>query len=436
MEIRTLHNFVLLLALAFGLFACQGVVLRPPPQDEPAPVAQEPPLEEEPVIPPPPDNLSASRRVKQALHLLEQGDYEKARMQLAWALVDKPGLQIAESLVEQIDANPVDYLGVKNFYYKVESGDSLSIIAGKFLDDPMMFVILARYNQLENPSKLAPGDRIRVPGAMPEEVWRKPKKKTKRRASKSGQPPSGRAQPDTAKSESTAATETGLGKSDDASADEKAVEGQPSQTTDAETAKRPPSLEQVLGTARTLHDGGDLSGAIAQLENEGGRYAHTKALQSLQIGYYREYSEQLVSEGELERARNILEKMVLLDAEDEQAINRLIKVEDKLEAERLYQLGSDLLSNDQVDNAYQMFSQALTYDPQHTQASQAQQLCRDRLTDNYHRQAMRHFRQQELDEAIVLWNRILELNPGHSLAPGYKARALEMQQKLQQIESK
>jgi cytochrome c-type biogenesis protein CcmH/NrfG len=48
---------------------------------------------------------------------------------------------------------------------------------------------------------------------------------------------------------------------------------------------------------------------------------------------------------------------------------------------------------------------------------------------------MRYFRQQELDKAIALWDEILALDPTHRLAPGYKARAVEMKQKLEQIES-
>ncbi|MCU7878724.1 MAG: tetratricopeptide repeat protein, partial [Candidatus Thiodiazotropha sp. (ex Lucinoma borealis)] len=66
-------------------------------------------------------------------------------------------------------------------------------------------------------------------------------------------------------------------------------------------------------------------------------------------------------------------------------------------------------------------------------AKDAQLITRDKLTDSYHRQAMQLFRKQELDEAIGYWNKIIELNPNHSLAPGYKARALEMKQQLQKI---
>ncbi|MES9973158.1 MAG: hypothetical protein ABW094_02790, partial [Candidatus Thiodiazotropha sp.] len=98
------------------------------PQQQPEPVQAEP-QEEVETISIPPDSLSPSQRVRQALQQLEQGDYENARLQLTWALQEKPTLQIATNLLEQMDADPIDYLGMKSFFYDVEQGDSLSIIA-------------------------------------------------------------------------------------------------------------------------------------------------------------------------------------------------------------------------------------------------------------------------------------------------------------------
>jgi tetratricopeptide (TPR) repeat protein len=428
MDIRTIGKLALLLTAAVTISACQNLVLRPVPEPEPEIVAEPPEQEIEPEIVAPPDDLPASLRVRKALQMLEQGDYENARNQLNWALQEKPGLQIADNLLQQIDADPIEYLGVKSFYYEVESGDSLSIIAGKFLEDPMKFVSLARYNKLENPSKLAPGDRIRVPGKMPEDLWRKSKKKKKLRRSTS--PPASEAPSSDGRGESAAMQ---------AAPDDRSDLTQPqvstSQSDSRPAVPPPPTLDQVIGTARKHYATGDLPGAISQLEKEGGPYAHEKALQKLQIAYYREYAEQLGRADDLEQSRMMLEKVVVLDAGDEQAIKDLIRVEDKLEARKLYRLGSDLLNGGQVENAYEMFTQSLIYDPENTPAKEAQLACREKLTDDYHRKAMSHFRHQELDRAIALWDKILTLDPGHPLASGYRARAMDMKQKLEKIES-
>lgn len=400
-----------------GISACQpGFVLKPEPTPEP--VLAEPKQEAEPQPQPPPDNMPASRRVKKSLQLLAQGEYENARNQLTWALQEKPGLQMAENLIEQIDADPIDYLGVKNFYYQVKSGDSLSVIAGKFLEDPMKFVILARYNHLDNPSKLAPGDRIRVPGAMPEQEWKKTEKKPR-----PVKPPS--------------ATKASTTKRPMPEGDDQAEA--PTKPSDTDSFPEAPgsqlSLDQVLDIARQLHAKGDLPAAIYQLESEGSHFANAKAIQSLLVAYDKEYADLLMQQGNLEMAREVLEKLVLLNASDEQAIEDLIRVEDKLEARKLYQQGNTLRAGGSLKEAYQSFTQALTYDPDNALARQAQLECRDKLTDEYHREAMRYFRQQELDKAIALWDEILALDPTHRLAPGYKARAVEMKQKLEQIES-
>ncbi len=442
MEIRTIHKLALLLTVVVGFTACKPLVLRPEP--EPEPVVEQPEQEVQPKVVLPPDNMPASQRVRKAMQMLEQGDYENARNQLMWALQEKPKLQIADNLIQQIDADPIDYLGVKNFYYQVESGDSLSIIAGKFLEDPMKFVILARYNHLDNPSKLAPGDRIRVPGAMPADLWHKPKNKRKPRRSHTPPPPSQADRSQDASSDQVVARNreereeaTGaLRKVAEDESDETLLQQAMARDSTPQPSMPPtPTLDQVLDTARHLHSIGELPGAIAQLESEGARYAHIKALQSLQLDYYREYADLLIQENDLDRARGVLEKVVLLDASDEQAIKNLIQVEDRLEAKKLFRLGSDLLSGGQLEDAYQKFTQSLTYDPANAQVKQAQLACRNRLTDGYHRKAMRLFRQQELDEAITLWDKILLLDPDHPLAPGYRARAMEMRQKLEKIDA-
>jgi len=433
MDIRKSVKLTLLLAATFSFAACQQLVLRPQP--EPEPVAVQAPEEVAPQPLPPPDSMPAPQRVRKALQQLEQGDYENAHNQLTWALQEKPGLQIADNLLTQIDADPIDYLGMKNFYYQVENGDSLSIIAEKFLDDPMKFVILARYNHLDNPSKLAPGDRIRVPGEMPVEGWKKPKHKKKPRTeaphpaaqdSEAGADAIQQPLP-TPSYETSTPTDT-LGKPADAT---KSLNSD----TPATTKESPPSLNLLLDTAKQLRAQGDLSSAIYLLDSEGGRYANAKSLQTVRITYYREYAELLVKQGDLDTARQTLEKLILLDASDEQAISNLIQVEDKLEARKLYLRGNDLLAGGYVEDAYRVLTQALTYDPDNPQISQAQIASRDRLTDDYHREAMQHFRKQALDEAITLWDKILTLNPQHPLASGYKARAVEMKQKLEKIET-
>ncbi|MEW8027264.1 MAG: tetratricopeptide repeat protein [Candidatus Thiodiazotropha sp.] len=436
------HLIIPLFTLSISACVAMG------PQQQPEP-AQPEPQEEVETIPAPPDSLTPSQRVRKALQQLEHGDYENARLQLTWALQAKPTLQIATNLLEQMDADPIDYLGMKSFFYDVEPGDSLSIIAKKFLNDPLKFVILARYNKLENPSKLAPGQRIRVPGVMPERET--PKAKPKSKPPQPEPAPAVQEPPEPAPSsapQAEQATDTPESLKDEdrmeepsvsmpeESAQETLESEEPLQPLPEQTVEKQPvamTVEEALSSARGLHAEGNLSAAIYLLENEINQHPNAKELPKLLAGYYDEHADLLVDRGDLDNARTTLEKLIILDSSDDDAINKLIMVEDKIEAQKLMQSAQDQQTAGNLEEAYQTYSQVLTYDPENADAKESQLSVRDQLTDSYHRRAMQLFRKQELDEAIAYWNKILQLNPNHPLAPGYKARALEMKQQLQKI---
>ncbi len=428
----------LIALVALSLAACE--MFGPTQTEEPAETVAEPVQEVAP--PPPPDNLSPTKRVRKAMQLLQNGEYDQARDQLNWALQEKPNLQIASQLLEQLDADPIDYLGLKNFFYDVQPGDSLSLIAKKFLDDPMKFVILARYNKLDNPSRLAPGQRIRVPGEMPPPPKRKPKRKKTpvpvQATPVPEQAPIPAEQTEPAMAEQAVMTEPPATEpSNEPVVEVDTQEDVPSQEPSPEQeqiiADDTPNTADTLETAGRLHSTGDLAGAIALLESEVLRTPQTDEINAQLAQYYREYANQLIAREQLEPARSVLEKLIILDASDEQAINTLILVEDRIEARKLFVKADGLQQAGKLEASYQTYSQGLTYDPDNEAAKTAQKAVRDQLTDSYHRHAMQHFRKQELDQALEYWDKILELDPNHSLAPGYKARALEMKQQLQKI---
>ncbi|MGD8912739.1 MAG: LysM peptidoglycan-binding domain-containing protein [Candidatus Thiodiazotropha sp.] len=459
-HIQTVAKSLIIGLLTLSLSACVSMA---PQQEQPEPVQPEPEEEVE-TIPVPPDALTPSQRVRKALQQLEHGKYEDARLQLTWALQEKPTLQIALNLLEQMDVDPIDHLGMKSFFYNVEPGDSLSIIAKKFLNDPLKFVVLARYNKLENPSKLAPGQRIRVPGVMPERKRpkRKPKPKPKPKpiqpepapvAKEPSEPAPVAEEPakptpsaPIAAEQATIQAETATNETQieeqtlptpEASVDESVEIEQPPKTPTEPTVEKQPivlNVEEALSSARGLHSEGNISAAIYLLENEISQHPSAEELPKLLAGYYNEHADQLIDQGNLNNARTTLEKLIILDSSDDEAINKLIMVEDKIEAQKLLTTAQDLQTEGDLEKAYQTYTQVLTYDPENPLAKESQLAVRDQLTDGYHRSAMQLFRKQELDQAIVFWNKILELNPNHPLAPGYKARALEMKQQLQKID--
>ena len=78
-----------------------------------------------------------------------------------------PTSDLARKLMDQIKADPQKELGATFFRYTVQRDDSLSKIAQQYLGDRYKFHILAKYNDIPNPSKLAAGQVIKVPGRAP-----------------------------------------------------------------------------------------------------------------------------------------------------------------------------------------------------------------------------------------------------------------------------
>jgi hypothetical protein len=122
---------------------------------------------EAPVNLPPLPPGQVTKAVSNAIELLEAGSEDQASIELQRVLQTEPGHKLAQSLLRQIKDDPVAMLGRESFSYRVQPGESLSKIAGRFLNDVHQFYVLARYNDIKVPRQLAGGQMIRVPGKAP-----------------------------------------------------------------------------------------------------------------------------------------------------------------------------------------------------------------------------------------------------------------------------
>lgn len=155
------------LAFALVLAACAS-----PPKVEKPP---EPQVQPEPPPPPPPPPPATKEEkaqaeklvVKDAVNALQNGDEAGARALLERALRLDPNNELARKLMEQINADAQKELGSVFFTYTVQRDDSISKLAQQYLGDRYRFYILAKYNNIANPSKLASGQTIRIPGNKP-----------------------------------------------------------------------------------------------------------------------------------------------------------------------------------------------------------------------------------------------------------------------------
>ena len=154
--------------------AAVGVLLQACASAHPAaPDAAPPPAAEAPFAAPTPaaapglpatPGLSPRERALKILTLLNDGQREQARAEAVELLKQEPGNTLAQSLFDQIDKDPKLLLGEMNYPYRMQPGDSLSVVAQRFLGDRFLFYALARYNNLEKPGAAEVGQTILIPG--------------------------------------------------------------------------------------------------------------------------------------------------------------------------------------------------------------------------------------------------------------------------------
>ena len=106
---------------------------------------------------------------------------------------------------------------------------------------------------------------------------------------------------------------------------------------------------------------------------------------------------------------------------------------DEAKAMEAQQAGVDAMQKNQLEEAEQDFSKALSIDPSLELAKTRAAQVRAKLVQQYHEAALVAYRKQHLDEAIAWWDKALALDPNYEPALGYRARAQELKRRLGQL---
>lgn len=91
-----------------------------------------------------------------------------------------------------------------------------------------------------------------------------------------------------------------------------------------------------------------------------------------------------------------------------------------------------MLDAGQATQALSRIDQALALDPGLNSASGDSDALRKQLIAACHQRAIVLYRDQRLDPAIALWDRVLIIEPGYEPAVAYRARAMELKRRLKQ----
>lgn len=375
----------------------------------------------------PEEGLSPRERLRRAIKLLGVGQAATARAELEAYLIEVPESRIATALLEQIGADPEASLGREHFLYVMRAGDSLSTVAKEYLGDALSFYLLARYNGIENPSLIKAGRRIKIPGTRPAGA-------AQRTATES----QGAAQPRVVPEATPAATgdvaATTMAAAPPVTEAAAAVEV-PSQPETPPAEPKRGRHEALYEDAERLSAKGNVKRAINLLE-EGLIEApgNEKISQALVAGYMN-YATDLATRGKYPDARRALRRAQDLDPGNQALSGQLANIDRQEDAERFYLMGVRSLDDGDKLQAYAAFVKAVEMSPQHARAQRQAKSLRPTVAQIYHRRAMEAFRRQDLDQALQIWDKVLQIEPNHGPATLYRAQALDLNKRLQDLES-
>lgn len=328
---------------------------------------------------PPTARRTPNEHITKAIKYLQNGNAKRAQQELEGAIRQQPSNMTAINLLVQINTHPKKFFTVKeSFAYKVKPGESLSMIARKFLNEPLQFYILAKYNGMSNPSKLKAGQKIRIPGKRKSTAKRK--KKTR----------------------STVSTDGG-------------------------------ELGLKLTLARKLYRSGKYQEAINLLESmvDKGKYASRR--RDLLVLTYAQYANVLTEKAELLEAEAILEKAVNMAPRNVKLKKQLASIRNRRDAGNLYNTGLQALNDGDQDKAYEAFSKVLELNPKHELAKRKITEIKSEVIESLHKSAMNSYQKHELNKAIEMWDKVLEMDPEHELAKLYRARAVDLKKRFDKL---
>jgi len=420
--------------------------------------------------------LSPTQRFRLAVEHLEDGQFDAAEVELVAYLSAVPNSSRARHLLEQLTTPPAELLGSDSFQYRIGEGESLSTIADKYLGDPLLFVALARFNDIARPNNVVVGQTLRIPGtpgqAVADEALTGGLDKVADRtaAPKPDQAPgpptmsASAAEPETDAQDPPAEdpaqrTMTTAADADPGSAPGKAAPGKegPGQAAPSDQALErgedappanagpdgpgaPPAVDAepaaAVESAPTQTEA-----ALAAVDAELTAPAPAEPMSELEV---LASAETLLASGAFEEALELLRGPYQSDRDSGRLRDQLVEAhvgeakrlapdEPQKAAEHYAEAGVLLASANARYGAFEAFEEALQLDPDQPIAQERFQPLREDLADDLHRQAVEAFQKQNLDRAVELWERVVRIDPRHVEAGLQLERARKMQDRMQRL---
>jgi len=322
--------------------------------------------------------------VGSAMNLLQEGHEDRAEAMLERIAGESPDDPTVQLLLAQIRRPPEELLGERYEEVEVRRGESLSAIAGRTIDNELLFYSLAKLNDIEVPRLLRPGQRLKVPRI------------------------------DIAEAEET-------------------IKEEPEQRPESSSPALPDS-DQFEQTAQRLVDEERYSQAYALLLTaaRAGKLPKTGAslLSEAAVGL----SAAACREDDPERAGKYLrqaEPWLEGAAEREEFTRQQRHVEARIkldEAEQHMSGGEESAAFDALMAMRELDAELARTHPQRLDRLETT------LGNYYHDLALSAWRDQQVERSVELWDRVVKVDPDFEPAKRYLERARRAQRELEMLE--
>ncbi len=347
----------LLCTLLLG--ACQSV------PDKPLPPVPAPVLPPAPPAPPPPEPVLDN--FNDIVEALQNGAQDIAERSLQAMLERGQYRNAARRLLQQIHTDPQQLLGAEHRQITVQAGDTLSMLAQRYLGDPLLFYALARYNDIAIPRLLSVGQQLKIPLSQ-------------------------------------GAGNSAVGMTDQRSEQERLA------TFLLASGETRTGWRTLLQAA---HD--------QQLSVAGMQQLYELSLKLAELAINGQQGEIAIS-----TLQSALEAFDQDDVRQQQLARRLLRTR----AMAKLQASAAAAAKDNLELAWQLAAEAADIDPDYAQARAEAARLKAALVQTLHENALRHWRDREVPEAIALWEQLLSVQSDFEPASVYLQRAREMAAKL------
>lgn len=418
------------LLLCLSLAGCLDQFSKPSPETKPPQSLTQEIIEPAPGYEAEP-SLNANQRFLHAVALLEQGKPGEARVELEALLKQQPSHPRAPNLIEQINTPSGIYFPEQYFDITLNYGETLSTLARQYLGDLFQFYALAKYNRIEIPAQIKRGQTIRIPLTS--------------KSAKARQAAIQQQQQTTFEPPEEIEADVDMAVVVDEAAPVPITEQQPKPEPEIEltTAEQALSDEHQDDAQQALQHSPEP--ALPQTPDTVATVVEPSEQQIEPPLEPRPLMQAALARNDYSEAANHLDTLMrqqeLPPELEQQAIDIFRKgaqaVEDKspqLAARRYFDSAKIQIKRGQSEAALPSLRRSLELEANNPTASEIYTLLQKKFVDDYHRQAATAYRKQQLDRAISLWDRALEIDPNHNAAQAYRAQALELKQKLNKLQ--